>query len=347
MMPQDSVIQELLLDYALERLDDATRRDIDRRITDSPELAEQLGRIQRTLAPLQTWAAPPSPAGLVGAILDRIERSRALQPAVRLVPPPGELRGRAFRGVGVSPAGPSLVPPPGELRAGGRRPILSLREVVALAACILFFVGVFVPSLSNSRQLARRVQCGANLASLFTGLQSYAQANSGYLPNTGLAPGVNWLSTSPNRRNLYVLIRLRYVEPQVMVCPSRPDHRPMPADQVSRVAALPDRKYFSYDMQNVAGSTCNLQDCLAVPVVSDTNPLFEGGRFNRALDPRQANTIAHRARGQNVLWTDGRVVWSTSPITTVGGDNIWTTQNAGTYEGTEVPAGATDAFLIP
>ena len=322
-MSQDSVTQELLLDYVLERLDDATRHDIERRIADSPELAEQLGRVRAMLTPLSTWAAPPPPVGLVGAILDRIEPSRAPEPVVRLMPPPGELRG------------------------SGRRPILSLREVLALAACILFFVGVFVPSLSNSRQLARRVQCGTNLASLFTGLQSYAQANSGCLPNTGLGPGVNWLSTSPNRRNLLVLIRLDLVQPQVMVCPSRPDHQPMPADQVSRVAALSDRKYSSYDMQNVAGPTCNLQDRLAMPVVSDTNPLFEGGRFNRALDPRRTNTVGHRGKGQNVLWTDGRVLWSTSPITTDGGDNIWTIQNAGTYEGTEVPAAATDAFLIP
>ena len=323
MAPQLPAMYDLLFDYAIGRLDEEARRDVERRLREEPGLADELDKIRAILEPLETWAAPPPPANLVDNVLDRIEQRRF----PRMV------------------AGSAL--PPGEGRGVGRRPIISLPELVALAACIMFFVGVFVPSLSRSRYLAKRAQCTANLASIFSGLQTYAQANDGCLPNTGMRTGVNWLQNSPNRRNLHVLVYVRLVRPDAMICPSRPDHQVMPPEQAFSTASLADRRCISYDMQNMAGPTCNLRDRLLIPVVGDANPLFEGGCFQGGVNLREANTVAHRGTGQNVLFADGHREWTTSPVVGSGGDNIWTAGDVTTYEGTEVQLAATDAFLVP
>jgi hypothetical protein len=85
---------------------------------------------------------------------------------------------------------------------------------------------------------------------------------------------------------------------------------------------------------------------VCLPIVSDANPLFEGGMFHPELDPNTTNTQAHRSKGQNVLCTDGRFVWRRSPVM-ANGDNIWVVERITAYVGNEVPSAATDAFIVP
>jgi len=316
-------MQDLLLDYLLDQLDEPARREVERKLNTDPALAAQLDRLRAVLEPLDTWTAPPPPTRIVDDILDRIEAERL----PRLLP--------------------ASVLPPNERRGLGRRSIISLPELVALAACITFFIGVFVPTLSKSRHARNKTQCAANMAAIFGGLQSYAQAHAGVLPNAGLRRGDNWLTAAPNRRNLHLVFHLGYVEPQRARCPSRRDHEALTPDQASRLAALPDRRNLSYDMQHPDGPTCDMQNPVCTPVLADANPLFEGGRFNAVDNVREANTVAPRGIGQNILCADGHREWSTSPIISTCGDNIWTAGDATVYEGTEVQTCATDAFLIP
>lgn len=315
-------MQEVLLDYLLDKLDGPSRLDLERRLSEDPALAAQLTTLRAILEPLDTWTAPPPPARLVGDILDRIEAERLprLLPASTL--PPSERRGLA------------------------RRSIISLPELVALAACITFFIGVFVPGVSRTRYMANRTQCANNLASMFTGLQSYAQSYAGALPNVGVQRGENWLTRKPNRRNVYLILHLRYVDPRTAVCPSQKGYKVMTVEQAVRLALLPDRQYISYDMQNAAGPTSCMSKPVCVPVLADSNPLFEGGRFNAVENIREANSVAHRGLGQLVLCADGHLQWTTSPVMGTG-DNIWTAGEATVYEGDEVQTCATDAFLIP
>jgi hypothetical protein len=300
---------DLLLDYHLDLLDDATRQQIDERLKHDPELTTRLDRLRGILQPLDTWAAPPAPSNLVSNILDRIEESRF----PRLVA--------------------SSTLPPGERRGGRRRPVISLPELVALAACLTLFVGIFVPSVSQSRFRARKALCQNNLASLFGGMQSYAADHGGALPNVGVTRGADWLRNAPNRQNLMVLVRFHYVaDPRTLICPSRSDHVPAPTTSDGRMPTLA-RRNCSYDFQNMAGPTAGLRAGLCIPIAADSNPLFEGGSFHAVVDPRTANSVAHRGMGQNVLCTDGHIIWTVNGIKH--------------YTGTEVQSASTDAFLVP
>jgi hypothetical protein len=314
---------DLLLDYHLGLLDDATRQQIDERLKRDPELTTRLDRLRGILQPLDTWAAPPAPANLVSNILDRIEESRF----PRLVA--------------------SSTLPPGERRGGRRRPVISLPELVALAACLTLFVGIFVPSVSKQRFGARKALCQHNLASLFGGMQSYAADHGGALPNVGVTRGADWLRDAPNRQNLLVLFRLRYVgDPRTLVCPSRGDHEAAPTTADRRIAILA-RRNCSYDFQNMGGPTTGLRVGWCIPIAADSNPLFEGGSFHAVVDPRKANSVAHRGRGQNVLCTDGHIIFAREPIAGQFRDNIWTIEGIKHYTGTEVQSASTDAFLVP
>lgn len=316
-------IDDLLLDYHLDLLDEATRQQIDERLKRDPELAARLDRLRGILKPLDTWAAPPAPSNLVSNILDRIEESRF----PRLV------------------AASTL--PPGERRGGRRRPVISLPELVALAACLTLFVGVFVPSVSQSRYRARKALCQNNLASLFGGMQSYAADHAGALPNVGFTRGADWLRDAPNHQNLTLLLRFHYVaDPRTLICPSRSDHEAAPATSNWRFAVL-TRQNCSYDFQNMGGPTSDLRSRLCIPIVADSNPLFEGGSFNATLDPRTANSVAHRRMGQNVLCLNGRVFFAREPVAGPFGDNFWTVEGIKRYTGTETQSASTDAFLVP
>ena len=312
-----SHMQELLFDYALDRLDETTRAEVDCRLASDPAWAAQLQRIRRMLDPLSTWTAPDPPARFVNGILDRIEAA-----------------GR-FRVL------PASTLPPNERRMGGGRPIISLPELVALAACIMLFVGVFVPSMSHSRYMAQRSQCQANLASIFGGLSQYAGQFDGQFPSIGPRPGVNWLREQPNTQNLQPMIQAGFVTPNVLVCPSQ-----------GKPGARQDRRAGTlvicrYSVQHQGGSGLRLGGRVCIPIVADENPLFVGRQFHKLPNPLEANSPAHRGTGQNVLLSNGRVVWIALPVYDPYRDNIYTAGEATVYEGTEAPVSATDAFLVP
>ncbi len=312
-----SRMQDLLFDYALDRLDDTARAEVDRQLARDPAWAAELRRIRHVLSPLSTWTAPAPPARLVGNILDRVEAS-------------GRLR-----------VLPASTLPPNERRRGGGRPIISLPELVALAACLMLFIGVFMPSMAHSRYMAQRSQCQTQLASLFGGLSQYAGQFDGRFPSVGAKPGANWLREQPNAQNLQPMIQAGLVTSKVLLCPSQGK---IDAQQSPRASTL---VICRYSVQHPGSASLRLNDAVHIPIVADENPLFVGRRFNRLPNPLEANSLAHRGTGQNVLLNDGRVVWIVPPVYDPYRDNIYTAGQATDYEGTEAPVCATDAFLVP
>ena len=82
--------------------------------------------------------------------------------------------------------------------------------------------------------------------------------------------------------------------------------------------------------------------------MSDPNPLFTNARFDASIDPSRANSSVHGPRaGQSVMFLDGSVRWMTTPMVGNQNDNVWLAGRLLRYVGTETPADADDAFLIP
>jgi hypothetical protein len=308
-------------------------------IAASPELQAQSEGCRRLLSALEAYPAPVAPGDLVERVLNRIAESEAL------IPFP------------VADAGTESLPN-GTERALTGSPILSLRELITIAACIVLFVGIFVPGYYKAQSISKRNHCAANMQQIYAGLGAYAQANSGYLPSAGAIPGGSWLPVripgvprASNTRHIYLLLKDGYVQnPRIFLCPGRGNGVPMIMDNYRRATDFAEPANCNYSIQNG-----NVEDPSPVEelnprmaYVADANPYFSG-YVTRNLSPFEPdNSNAHDVNGgQNVLHVNGRVGWVTQPTVGVDGDHIYRAGTLTRYVGTELPKSKTDSFLVP
>lgn len=332
MNQSDNPLPDLLLDYHLGLLSEEQAEEVRQEIAADERSAAQSRNLSAWLGLLDAYETPPPPAQFVDRIVDRVAQT----PPLRLTEVASSL-------------------PPSSGGGSARRPVLSLGELMALAACIILFVGVAVPGVSHQRSRQRQATCAAGLGSIFRGVSEYAAGFNGQMPQTaGFVPGGNWLQAPDpqvprmaNSRNRYMLVRLRMVRPKQFICAAMRNARPMDAGRIADFDDFPAPENCSFDSQNVAGRTLPLGAVPEMPIFADRNPLFDGSELD-AAQPYQSNSRSHeRGRGQNVLSANGRVLWTTSPVFNLDGDNIWQIEGVSNYTGTELPLRPKDAFIIP
>lgn len=326
----DTTPENWLLDDHFDQLSEEQRRELAEALRRDPELSAKYHRLQGVLEPLDAWTAPPAPSGIVDRILDRIAAEEQRDAPVAMIPP-GADGNFSFN------------------------PSFSLRELIAIAAVIAFFAGILVPSLSHVREKSRQIACGNNLGAIGRAISAYGLDNDGALPYTQTISGGSWLRLAsvnqpyaPNSRNLFVLLRFRYVgNPESFICPSRKDAVPLNVKNPYAQADFSDPNNCSYDSLNMAGTTPRIGAAASLPYMADANPLFVGGRF-RTVDADLTNSSNHpNGAGQNVLCLDGTVDWCTSPNCGHRGDNIWQIRSVRIYKGTEIQTSPEDTFLVP
>lgn len=319
---------EWLLDEHLDQLGDADRRALQRALQTDGALAARHRGLQRVLEPLDTWTTPPPPSNLVDRILDRIAAATERE----------------------SPA----VPATGADGDFSRRRYSSFRELLAVAAVIGFVVLILIPSMSQVQAHSRRVLCAQNLETIGQAVSAYALAEGDRLPQATLLVRGRWLRAgstqvpyASNSRNPYLLLRFAYVHnAKVFICPSRGDAVALSAPNSQAFEDFPDPRNCSYDSLNMAGIIPSASAGGRLPYMSDANPLFVGGRLNRA-DPAACSPNHRRGAGQNVLLIDGSAAWFVTPNCGQNRDNIWQAGTLIDYQGTETQTSASDSFLIP
>lgn len=320
--------QELLADLHLGRATEAERQALEAQLREDVALAEEHLRYSAAFQALSSLRGEPIPAGLEERIAARV---RAAGPP-RFVVRRGE-----------------------ELDTGQAYTIRmhNFRDIAAVAAMIVLAVGVGVPGLLHLRERNQRMICADNLAQVGRGLQTYAMTSGGSLPFVGWDGHSSWQPSGdpgvvvrPNRQHLYVLVKQGYVAPEGLVCPAS-DGVPMASDGLGRFDDFPETRNLSYAYQNMAGVRPSLSSNPAMPILSDDNPLFDGGWF-RGLSsaPPNQNSRGHGGAGQNLLTIGGRSIWATTPNSGVNGDNIWLIERRSDYTGREGPESSTDSHLI-
>lgn len=148
--------QQALVGYHLGLCDPDERNQIAAHLRNSPAARRAESAVQRALAPLDCYAAPP-PAALAERVLDRLNTGRTL----RL--------------------------PPARPDAAVGRSTLSMHELLSLAAAVLLFAGVLLPAYQQVRRSAVQHLCQDQLRNVGTALTSYADASNGFLPFNGAA----------------------------------------------------------------------------------------------------------------------------------------------------------------
>lgn len=331
-----------ILDLHLGQLDDAERAAIESRINSDAAAGALSDRIGRKLRPLDYWAAAPMPESLVARTLERVQSPGTAS---------HEDDNRSVEAGGVSDGSNNLH----TVTDGGRfRFPRAFKEIIAVAACVGILVCAAIPSIVQLREQSHVNQCASNLGSIFQGTRMYQATFGGALPFAGRPSDASWLPTpamkpfASNSRNIYLLARLNFgPKPEEFVCPSNKDGSPMPASEMAALHDFSRRTQISYDTLNLSGPEPNLRPQATLAYAGDANPLFRSGRFDDSVDPSRTNSTIHGGEGQNVLMTDGRVEWLTSPIYGSHEDNIWLAGSIRRYQGVEHPRDRLDAHLVP
>lgn len=215
---------------------------------------------------------------------------------------------------------------PGENRRGWR---IRVPDFLTMAAVLLIAFGVCWPIVSSMRQKALDVACADNMRLVGYAFGQYANDYRGSLPvaRAGLpAPEAAW-DTVKNVLNLQPLIEGKYCAHGCLNCPGHP-HNAGPSYSY---------RWFLPDHQLGWGTG------RVTVVLGDLNPVLDPARAGHFLPPLSMS-INHKGRGQNVISTDGAILWLTQPV--VGSDNIWLPQGAEALKPGMRPEDPMDVFLV-
>lgn len=317
---------KLLIDAQFDELSETERRALESSLARNPGWVKCQKQIAGCLAALDHWSAPPASEHLADKVMVRVQMQSGGGNGHRLVLHQAPEPRRGF--------------------------LLNWHELAAIAACLAVFIGVGTLTFSSSRGNTHRLLCGSNLGDIYRGTAMYAASfGAGVLPNAGTPPNSYWLQNASasapvasNSRHQYLLLRTGLVpKPESFVCKARSTDVAMSRNDVRKYNDFPQQNMCSYDAQNMTGPFVSLYFGKRIPYQSDANPLFDGPA--PGTDPQLRNSLSHDARGQNVLFSDGSVIFLRSPV--VGKDNIWQAGSKITYEGNEAPTHQTDSFLVP
>jgi len=320
--------EELLIDFLMGACSDEHANEVTRRLGEDQAFSRLHDDLTNALGALRLADAPDPPADLVARTMDRISSQHKLDALL---------------------ADEAHAP-----RRGGRT--FSLREALSVAAAILLLVAAFMPSMVQARRRGQIQQCGAQLGRIGRAFNKYSLANDNVLP-AGEQTNRRWMPAdgepvAGNSAGLFLLIRNKYADPAVFICPAVKTDAP-PLEVRPEMTDFPSGQYIHFSYQySIGGRRISLDDKrLAgvrqfMAILADSNPVFAEGRFNR--DQVGASSGNHGHRGQNVLYLDMHVLWQKTPTVGVAGDNIYLVgENTDEYEGDEAPADETDSFLLP
>ncbi len=239
-------------------------------------------------------------------------------------------------------------------RPSADRRAFTLLELLAILIVFTLLMATFVPYALSLREDNRRVLCADQLNQIGQAMSAYASQNDYFFPRVRFDPNLGnaWTAftghtdsnpfadnsaVAPNdvSASLYLLVRGKFIDPQRFVCPSskgRPDSSEGAAarsnfsssDALTYGYASPFSSIPEYRLNDTLPSRFALMaDRAPDPLVTTLRPHTDLGSLRRINSPN------HRGRGQNVLFADLSVHWTTSPYVGLSdsldlpGDNIF------------------------
>ena len=243
----------------------------------------------------------------------------------------------------------------------------NLRDIIAVAACLLLVFLVGKPGLDHSRSIAHRNQCEKQLAELGGAFQSYASDNDGLLPQAETSNGKWWnigeqrSDAGSNTRHVYRLVKGGYTRPESFICPAGRDNgqiyvqlQQMPNDKARELNDFMSKNHVNYSFKLIIPGRKAKWGIRREAIAADKNPIFAG--FDSSLqhvvsvpmdsELRKVNSLNHGSQGQAVLFSDGSVIFMRDRHFGPQQDDIFTIKKAIEYYGVETPEDD-DTFIAP
>ncbi|MBI9018116.1 MAG: hypothetical protein JEZ07_12745 [Phycisphaerae bacterium] len=208
--------------------------------------------------------------------------------------------------------------------------LTNFRDLIAVAACVAVLFLVSKPTLNEAKQRAWQQECSWKLYQAGQGFESYSQDNNGYLfdnkVQSAFSPAIQDMRAKD------------YIQAGTLLCPAvSHDTTAMDSDFSFRLAS--DKSHLRWGNANQV-------------LAADKNPIFQ--RFiindlneldlNNIPDLRKINSLNHKARGQNLLFNDGSVVYSETRNVGTAQDDIYTIQGTDKYRRDQMPV-PKDVFI--
>jgi hypothetical protein len=340
MMEISNQDKESLLDYCLGIASKEQVAHIEMLISANPEAARIYATFQGALSPLQILESDPCPAELAERTVARLKEAAAQEHLEGLLnaeqSPRQTLKVSWWR---------NAVP------------------IAAVAAMLVFVVGIIIPSFGFARSIYLRNRCQMELTRIYDGLSSYSTDHDGKLPAVATADGSPWWKVGyqgkenhSNTRPVWLLVRQGYVEPARFICPGTKGIPVAARLNIADYNDFPDKRYVRYSFRIPCDQSKGTAG--ASILMADRNPLADrlpsdfSQPFRLQLDQGmlKSNSLNHRGAGQNVLTSDGGVRFIKTRWTGPSKDDIFAT-SAMTFGsdvvGSERPCGVMDAFLAP
>ena len=237
----------------------------------------------------------------------------------------------------------------------------TLLELLVVIGIIGLLIAILLPALEKAREQAVTLKCANNLRTIGQSLLIYSNESHGayprtrYVPDAPLAFGTNPAAADPFSATgpavndvtaaLFLLVRNERLPVEMFLCPydDVTTWQKDPAPDVGNRSNFSDyTKNLGYSFANpypstaaaAAGYSFNSRMRAQFALAADMNPGTGGSSSSKS----------HEDRGQNVLYADGHVLWETSPLVGIDGDNIYTTKTGSVIAS---PADGTDSVLLP
>lgn len=360
--------QELILDFYFrcgQQNDIEKGRDL---IAGDPEAAKFYAGLEQTLTDLDNLKYEPCPDNLVDLTIARLKLAAKSTSHSRLK----ELLEEQQQ---VKPLALTQRVSKSKETSSGKRGSFFVRpvfELLATAASIALVAGMLFPGLGAMRAHSQQVACARNMGSVGTAFASFTNDNNDRVSDLTLKAGSPWWKTGDQRpaaqsssRPWFGLIKGEYIKPEAFICNGDKHAQPLPYNPASMNELLdfPSRNNFSYSYMIFCEKSPNLPGSSSKIIASDRNPVFVPVLQKIPCDPdiyqrmnefekiilneqlKQMMSMNHRGRGQNVLYSDGAVVYIKTRM--IDGDDIFTVTGVGVYTGCETPSSEDDVFLVP
>jgi len=347
-----------LLDYLFERDDPQERQKTEKLILEDEKVRKLFQALKKSLDPLSELPEEAPPLGLA-------ERT------VRFV-----IQKEQERSVAASIAQPTILLDKGDIRRKRDRSgsrlwwvLGNVRDVVAVAACILLVFTLLRPTLQMARQRSQQMTCASQMSALGSALSNYAADNNSlfpYLPRPEGMAGQQGNQNVSNTRDGYLLVRLGYLQPEVFLCPGVDNKKVRLQLRINpqKFKELNDflgREYVNYSFRLIVSPRPLTAEQLnsAIPIASDQNPIFAEFETKKLseIDLTQTsnakllqdNSPNHSKMdqnlGQNLLYPDQSVRFLDHRFFGPGGDDGFTIDQTMLYRGWEFPKSEKDIFI--
>lgn len=338
--------KELIFDYVVGICSQEQSEAAQKLISSNPQAQELHQLIRSGLSPLDSWQVSDCPERMVESTVARLKDARdtSQQGHIQLE--------RLLAGEEARSEGPK------------RTVWANIGRRLAMAAAFMIVGSIVISGLKYARYKAWQARCQTQLASIGQGISSYSEEYGGNLPAVAMRAGAPWWKVGyqgqenySNTRGVWLLVKGDYVSADKFICPGSESKAIGPIDrkQVQMMNDFPDRRYVPYSLRLICDKPVKISTLGRRVIMSDLNPLFEElpDDFNKPLKVSltkrlsRQNSINHRRKGQNVLFSDGNVAFNRTRRVSATNDDIFTLQDKSLYEGVEVPLCEADDFLAP